>query len=220
MAEETAKTPKRRKYPPSRRARNQRRSEERRAIFEEGRTPTAPPSTQREENKPPEQRNTKAASRWIKWVTKSLRRLRMEPQTVATISRKEGPHLDPAGGEDSTSAGPAQLYSSLEETYRLSRLEEPRITEMALRHLIRHLHPNGKSITFRETEAADRLHLKCVNLPKNPTELKAQVFKVFERRGEPLDLDEVYGDLARNCGRTTTDFTQPWPRCYAHVRHP
>lgn len=112
------------------------------------------------------------------------------------------------------------IYNNIELTMRLSRLEERNNLTTALRNVVRSLHPKGKDITFNCPAAVDRIDLKSVNLPTEPTELYNLLNKVFVRRGEELDLEEVYRDFVKSHGRVTFDQRKEWPLSHIHTFHP
>lgn len=111
-------------------------------------------------------------------------------------------------------------YESVEYDMRLTRLEEPKLLTTALRHLIRTSHPKGGYITFPVPEAVDRIQLKCACLPTDAVQLKELTERVFQRREETLDLENLYNDFVKTHGRNTHDFTQKWPMSHIHTRHP
>ena len=113
-----------------------------------------------------------------------------------------------------------EMYDNIENTMRLSRLEEKANLTTALRHIVRSIHPKGKSITFSSPEAVDRLELKSVNLPTNSDELWELINKAFHRRGENIDLERVYGDFVMSHGRITLDPKKEWPHSHIHTYHP
>lgn len=79
---------------------------------------------------------------------------------------------------------------------RLSRLEEPSILIIALRLVVKSLHPRGDMITFPVPAAVYRIQMKGVNMPKDAVETKKkQLDQLFERRQEKLDIDELYKDF-------------------------
>lgn len=112
------------------------------------------------------------------------------------------------------------LYENIEYSMRLSRLEEPKILMLALRHFVRKAHPNGKNVAFPVPEAFDRIQLKCANLPTDVGELKELLLKVHYRRNEVLDIEDLYSDFVKTHGRITYDFTQKWPQSHIFTRHP
>lgn len=115
---------------------------------------------------------------------------------------------------------PGRIYEITEDKMRMSRLEEEKNLIRALRHLVRSVHEGGKSIAFAVPEAVDRIHLRCCNLPTDPGELMVLVLRVFARRQEPFSLDGIYADFVKSSGKVVFDNRQPWPQCYAVVRHP
>lgn len=115
---------------------------------------------------------------------------------------------------------PESLYVNFEEKLRLSRLEEFANLNIAVRHVTRHLHPKGEKITFPVPEAMDRLQLRSVNLPTDPNCLKDLLEKAFIRRGEWMDMEELYRDLVMAHGRIAIDIKQKWPLSHVHTYHP
>jgi hypothetical protein len=118
------------------------------------------------------------------------------------------------------SADPTETYKALEETYKLSRIEEVGNLTTALRHLTRHQHPKGNKICFPVPEAVDILQLHCANLPSNPEELGRLVTKVYERRGAHLDRESLYRDYVMAHGRLAMNTTKQFPNCYYQTRQP
>lgn len=111
------------------------------------------------------------------------------------------------------------LYNNLEDSMRLSRLEEKAMLNVALRHIVRHLHPKGDKITFSSPEAADRIELRTVNLPTNPSQLYKLVEHVFKRRGEEIMLEQLYVDFVKCHGRISFDPRKEWPLSHVHTYH-
>lgn len=111
-------------------------------------------------------------------------------------------------------------YKNIEYGMKLTRLEDPTILIIALRHYTRITHPKGNTITFPVPEAFDRIQLKCANLPTDVEELGELMKKVFHRRDEKLDIEELYNDFVKTHGRITFDHTQKWPHSQIHTRHP
>ena len=130
MADEHKAQPKRRKCPPSRKARNLQRSQERIAHFKEIEKSTTATSSQVEEALTPEPKITKKRHKWINWITKYMRRMRTAP-TAEKIDDQETPEKQKTAREV-TRGDPTQLYSNLEDIYRLSRIEESKMTDMVL----------------------------------------------------------------------------------------
>ena len=124
------------------------------------------------------------------------------------------------GGNKYQNVNPGSIYRDLDSALQLSYLEEPRTLTMALRHLVRYNHEKGKTITFPQIETVDRIVLKTKNLPTNPIDLLELVKRVFERRGEILNMEEVYAQCVKTHGRTTFDPRQNWPQCYVHTFSP
>lgn len=122
--------------------------------------------------------------------------------------------------EKKKKGGIGQVYQDLEDNMRLSRLEEERNLILALRHLVRNLHEGGGCIAFPTPQAVDRIQLRCSNLPTEPRQLLELVERVFCRRGEYLNLKDIYEDFVRSHGRVVFDNRQGWPQCYALIRHP
>ena len=115
---------------------------------------------------------------------------------------------------------PNDLYNDMENNMRLSRLEEKGTLIVALRLLVRHLHPRGSKITFNSPDAADRLELKTVNLPTDPLKLQSLVLQAYKRRGEDFSLEQLYADFAKIHGRITLDPKKEWPLSHVHTYHP
>lgn len=138
-------------------------------------------------------------------------------------SNKASPNIqEPSPDIQPNKATPsiALVYENLEINMRLSRLEEASILTTALRHLVRTTHENGRKITFPVPEAVDRIQLKCANIPTDPVELRSLVDKVYKRRKEPIDMEELYCQFVITHGRIAYDSTQKWPMCHIHIRQP
>ena len=146
----------------------------------------------------------KTKSRFIRWI---------RGETIHPSPRKETP-------KDTIEEDPKALYERAEFNMKLARLEEATNLTMALRHIVRHIHPRGNKIAFPVPVAVDSIQLKCCSLPTEPAELRKLVEMVFRRREEPLDIDELYRDFVITHGRIITDMTKPYPECYAYTRHP
>lgn len=115
---------------------------------------------------------------------------------------------------------PTVIYQNFEETLQLSRMEETPILTTALRHIVRKKTEKGKNITFPTIEAVDRIQLRSYNLPTDPELLLQLTSKVFKRRGETLDLEEVYQQFVVAHGRITIDPREKWPSSHIHTHHP
>ena len=115
---------------------------------------------------------------------------------------------------------PVNIYKNLDHALQLSYLEEPSILTMALRHLVRHKHEKGETVTFPQIEAVDRIVLRSKNLPTDPNDLLELVKRVFKRREENFDVGEVYSQFVKAHGRTSFDPRQSWPQCYIHTYNP
>jgi hypothetical protein len=111
------------------------------------------------------------------------------------------------------------FYEGLEDTLRLSRLEEERVLVAALRLIIR-LQPRGKHIAFPVPQAVDRIQLKSYNLPTDERALLELLHRVYQRRGEILDLDTLHDDFVRAYGKIVFDTSQSYPKCYIVCRYP
>ena len=144
---------------------------------------------------------------WVKGPTISL-----NPEPVPQQKK----HPEPLQAK----AEPEKIYRKIEHSMKLARLEESATLTLALRYLVRQLHPRGKQITFPIPEAVDKIQLRCSNLPTNVNDLRTLTHEVFHRRGEKLDFEELYRDFVMSHGRIASDFSKPWPQCYAHIRHP
>lgn len=142
-------------------------------------------------------------------------------ETGGVKPRPPSPALVPGPGRgtlDYSRVNPGSTYELTENAMRLSRLEDEKNLIRSLRHLVRSLHEGGRQIAFQTPEAVDRIQLRSINLPTDPEELLGLVLQVFARRQEPFDLDGVYADFVRSCGRTVFDSRQQWPQCYTVVR--
>lgn len=85
---------------------------------------------------------------------------------------------------------PSRIYELTE-----SRLEEEKNLIRALRHPVRNVHGGGKTIAFSVPEAADRIHLRCNNIPTDQGKLIDLIMQVFARQQEPCDLDQPIGTI-------------------------
>ena len=120
----------------------------------------------------------------------------------------------------STALDPSTIYNNIENAMQLSRLEEPATLLVALRHIIRLNHERGTTISFPQIEAIDRITLKSKNLPTDADNLLTLVNKIFTRRQEKLNLEQIYQQFVRAHGRTIFDFKQQWPACNIHTHQP
>lgn len=89
----------------------------------------------------------------------------------------------------------------------------------ALRLIIR-LQPRGKHIAFPVPQAVDRIQLKSYNLPTDERALLELLHRVYQRRGEILDLDTLHDDFVRAYGKIVFDTSQSYPKCYIVCRYP
>lgn len=137
-----------------------------------------------------------------------------------TGKREEQRRSDEEERETPRGIDPTPIYENFELKLRLSRLEDEKLLTTALKHLVRHLHPKGETITFPTLEEVDKITLKSSNLPTNPIDLKKLVDQVFDRRDEQYDLETTYKQFAKIHGRITYDPKQSWPGCQIHSRHP
>nr|CAD7195772.1 unnamed protein product [Timema douglasi] len=115
---------------------------------------------------------------------------------------------------------PFQVYGTLEEMMRLSRLEEERVLHMALRHVVRLGHEKGDSITFPSPKSLDRIQLRSMNLPTDVDSLRGLIDKVFKKREETFDMENTYRQFVTAHGRKTFNPSLAWPACYAHTYYP
>ena len=115
---------------------------------------------------------------------------------------------------------PANIYYNFEDAMKLANLEEPQTLNTALRHLIRTINEKGESITFPQVGAVDKIYLKSKNLPTEPNKLKQLVIRIFKRRDEDLDFNEIYSQFVKAHGRIVFDPRQNWPKCYVHSFQP
>jgi len=105
--------------------------------------------------------------------------------------------------------GPMKLvtydYSKLEDSMRLSRLEQRQNLVVALRVLVREFHPFGQRVAFPHPLAADLRALASSELPINPPEHHELTKKAFFRRGLVTDLDAITRDFTLAHGRVFMD---------------
>ena len=212
---------KKKKNPPSRQARRQRR-----AAAGDGRQPCRKPDSSTEQANTAlekEREHETKIKRIIKWVKGTTINPRESRSTGPLKERRnleaQTPPITPTQ-ETQVKEDVAQMYANLEESYKLSRVEQPTILRTALRYLIRHRHPRGRKISFPDSEAFDRMILSSANLPAEPKTLESLVRKTYARRGQALVLQEVYEDSVRCHGRTAFDPSRPWPSCYFQTHEP
>ena len=135
----------------------------------------------------------------------------IKDNSTATAEEEPEEPDEPAGQilSDSSTLGTRHplniMYDNLEDIMRFSRLAERGNMIMALRHIVRNLHTHGAQINFSQPEAGDRLELKSLNLPSDPTKLNDLVIKVFRRRDEKVDLQRLYEDFVKSHGRVVYD---------------
>ena len=77
---------------------------------------------------------------------------------------------------------PNEIYNNIEANVRLNRLEKMNNLSIALRHIMRHLHPKENIITLGNPETVDSLLLETVNLPADPNQLFHLIQQVFKRK--------------------------------------
>lgn len=121
---------------------------------------------------------------------------------------------------DPSLSDPGGLYPIMEDAMQLARLEDSRNLMVALRHVVRTLHPDGARVCFPCPELHDRLVLVSSGLPADPHELLRLIQRALRRRNQPFDFDEVYRSLVLAHGRVTMDLRKPWPECYSVSRIP
>ena len=136
------------------------------------------------------------------------------------IEEKEEESLSRGNGNGNIINTSYDVYKNIEGAMQLAKLEDPQMLLVAVRHIIRNNHEKGSTISFPQIEAVDRIHLKSNNLPTEPKEILNLVKKVFARRQEILNLDQIYEQFVRAHGRTIVDFKQPWPACNVHTHQP
>lgn len=146
-----------------------------------------------------------------------------------TSTRDESENIHDQEQKKSLSDNPAretshdpvrEMYDNIENTMRLSRLEERNNLITALRQIVRHKHPKGKFITFSSPEAVDRMELRSINLPTDPEDLWDLVNRAYHRRGEDIELEGIYRDFVLSHGRVTLDPKKEWPHSHVHTYHP
>lgn len=112
---------------------------------------------------------------------------------------------------------PVRLYRSLSATYQRRTVEDVKYLNLALRSVARRS-PRGRNICWPAPEAEDRLRLRVAGLPTNGEQLLQLLHDTFEERGEPLNLDEVIGDFAKQYGRVTYQYDRPYAEMTRVVR--
>jgi len=90
----------------------------------------------------------------------------------------------------------------------------------ALRTIVRNIHSNGKSITFPVIDEVDRIHLRANGITSDPQELWKLVIRVFQRRDECFQLNNVYRQFVMAYGRVIFEPTLKFPACFIHLRNP
>ncbi|KAJ8977709.1 hypothetical protein NQ317_005442 [Molorchus minor] len=103
----------------------------------------------------------------------------------------------------------ADLYDNIENSMKFSRLEEPRILLIVLRHLIRNLHPSGSKVLFPLPEDFDRMQLRSVALPSDPDALLDLTTRAYARRGETFNIDQTYRHFVAAHARGKEEVDQP-----------
>lgn len=115
---------------------------------------------------------------------------------------------------------PEGIYSKIEGNLSLTRLEETANLTRSIRYSVRNLHKNGKKIIFPYPNAVDKILLKISGLPTDPTEVWRLLGRMFERRGEKLDMQELYEDLVTTHGRKAFDPGKSSSDCFYISRNP
>lgn len=105
----------------------------------------------------------------------------------------------------SSQIDPTEIYKNIEINLNFQRIEEPRNMTRCLRHVVRHLHKNGKSIRFPHPEAEDRIQIKIAGLPTNPDTLWELISNTYKRREESIVMQSLYEDFVRIHGRNAFD---------------
>ena len=191
--------------------------------------------TSEETQKKPHMKNSTKFASWKFWKkkvksekvnqTETLTQQRLNKEHTLENEREEnfkqtGRREQEAQIRTNIQVNPTNIYQNLEHALKLSYLEEPGTLTLALRHIVRNVHEKGTTITFTQIEAVDRIALRSRNLPTDSSELLKLVNLVFERRGETLNIMNVYDQFVRAHGRTTFDPRQKWPLCNIHTYHP
>jgi len=100
----------------------------------------------------------------------------------------------------------------------LSRLEEPATLTAAFGILITKNHQQGK--TFPITQEVDKINLRSNRIPTKLKDLLELVDKIFERRNETLQLNNVYRQFVMMYGRIAFNPAEKFSVCYVHMRQP
>jgi hypothetical protein len=178
----------------------------------------------KEEKKEEQQSPEEQAGPSTSASTTFVRRLWIRGSTLfRKKERREGEEEEekalPSEAEVAT-ADPAATYKALDESYKLSLIEEPGNLSIALRQITRHLHPKGETISYPTPDAHDQMQLKRANLPVDPEEVERLLMKAYARRELSLDKERLYRDHVRAHGRTIMDPKQPFPGCYIKTWQP
>jgi len=112
------------------------------------------------------------------------------------------------------------FYNTMQLDYNLSRMEEPNILTAAMRIIVRNIHPHGKAITFPIIEEVDRINLRANGITTDPKDLLELIDRVFERREEDFQLNNVYRQFVMAYGRIAFNPAEKFPACYVYTRQP
>ena len=235
MLQNDAPTKKKKKKPPSKKIRDLRRLLAFKCKIKN--TLKVTQGTQTEDFNPAKEAFPKHVNRWKFWKRSNTQ----EKKTYYTCSQKlliedQGTQHNAEEGEkecrrekddrkcelniSTNNQNLNELYNNIEGAMQLSSLEDPATLLVALRHITRINHEKGNTISFPQVEAIDRIALKSKNLPTKPEDLLTLIKKVFVRRQELLDLQQIYEHFVRAHGRTIFDYKQQWPGCNVHTHQP
>lgn len=143
------------------------------------------------------------------------------PEAQGTL-KEERPEGELVEKEDRSnlSFNPNKFYEDLHLNYNLSKLEEPQMLTAALRIVVRNIHLQGKSITFPIIEEVDKISLRANGITTDPKDLLKLIDKVFERRKESFQMNNVYRQFVMAYGRNVFNPVEKFPACYVHTRQP
>lgn len=126
-----------------------------------------------------------------------------EPR-IAVVAKSESDSTGPPATGD-----PGEIYSELELSHKLGRLEEPAVLAAAMAVMLRQLE-GGSRIAFPRMEHVDRLYVAQYGLPTDYAGLQFLIRKAFARRGFQFDPDRAFDDAVRTYGRRTFDYSKPF----------
>jgi len=115
---------------------------------------------------------------------------------------------------------PNKFYENLETNYNLSLLEERPLLTAPFRLMVKNMHHNVKNITFIIIEEINKIHLKANGITTDPQDLLNLIDKIFERREEPFQLNNIYRQFVMAYGRIAFNTAENYLACYDQTRQP